>query len=89
MVNRCDYVELELSVAAGLEYSCINLDLLDAWTVKFLERCYNSCLFASARGSVYEEMGEVAASSLFRPVVSCVMLRHNIPFQTNQRAKAL
>lgn len=66
VVHRGDNVELELAVAARLEDARVNLDLLHAGPVELLQGGHDSRLFSGARGSVYEEMGKVAALCLLR-----------------------
>lgn len=64
MVDGCDDVELKLAVAAGLEDTGVDLDLLNARTVELAEGCNDASLLAGAGGAVDEKMGEVAALCL-------------------------
>lgn len=59
-----DDVELELAVGGRLEDAAVDLDLLHAGPVEFLERGHDAGFLAGARGPVDEEVGEVAALCL-------------------------
>lgn len=65
MIERRDDVELELARRRReLKDAGIDLDFFDRGPVEFFERADDAGFFAGARGSVEEEVGEVAGLCL-------------------------
>jgi hypothetical protein len=64
VVDGGDDVKLELAVGRGLEDTGVDLDLLDAGAVEFLQSGYYPRLLPGAGGSVDEDVRKVAALRL-------------------------
>lgn len=64
MVYRRDDIEFELPVAACLEDSGIDLDLLHARTIELFKSCDYAGLLSSSGGTIDEEVRKVSASCL-------------------------
>lgn len=66
VVDGCDDVELEFAVAACLEDSSVDLDLLHSRSIELFQRCYDSSFLSGARGTINEEMRKITTLSLSR-----------------------
>ncbi len=71
MVYRGYNVEFEFSIRCCLEYTCVNLDLLNTRSVELFECSDDTCLLSGAGWPVNEEMWKVTA----------LRLRENVRFQ--------
>lgn len=64
VIDRSDDVELELAVGRGLEDAGVDFDLVGAGAVEFAKKGDDTRFLACSRGSIDEEVREVAAVSL-------------------------
>jgi hypothetical protein len=66
-------IKLELAICSGLEDTRVDFDLFDTGTVEFFEGCDDASLLTGARGTVDEEMWEIAALGL-RTIIRLAVL---------------
>lgn len=68
VVDRRDDIKFELAVACCLEYSVVDLDLLDARAVEFFKGSNRAGFLASAGWAVHKKVREVATLGLKRDI---------------------